>query len=90
MWYKYCITILIDLGYYCPEGQESATPGAFPCPVGHFCVEGSANFEICPSGTYQDLTTQGDCIECPAGYYCDNSIEPISNYTKYACPQGKY
>ena len=46
-------TGLCQQGYYCPEGQVSATPGPHICPAGHFCLEGSAIEAACPSGTYQ-------------------------------------
>ena len=46
-------TGLCQQGYYCPEGQVSATPGLYICPAGHFCLEGSAVEAPCPSGTYQ-------------------------------------
>ena len=38
--------------------------------------------------TFQDEEGQWECKECPAGFYCDNGIEPVVNYTMYECPQG--
>ena len=40
-------------GYYCPEGQVTATPANFTCPEGHYCPTGSGQPIPCPSGTYQ-------------------------------------
>ena len=77
-------------GYYCPDGQVTSTPGASPCPVGHYCPVGSASPTICLSGYYQGQVMQDECLDCPEGYYCDNSIEPISDYSGYTCPEGIY
>lgn len=30
-----------------------------------------------------------DCKECPEGFYCDNAIEPVVNYTMYECIEGE-
>ena len=81
--------IICFAGYYCPEGQTVRNPSAFLCPKGYYCLEGSAEPTICPSGTYQDEIMTYDCKECPAGFYCDNSIEPVVNATAYECPQGE-
>ena len=42
-----------DSGYYCPEGQDTATPAAYTCPVAHFCLSGVAEATPCASGSYQ-------------------------------------
>ena len=54
-------------GYYCPEGQITATPGDYTCPQGHFCGTGYGDPEPCPSGTYQDTDGRWDCKVCPVG-----------------------
>lgn len=51
---------------------------------------GSEEPMICEAGFYQDETRQPDCKECPAGYYCDPNIGPISNYTNYPCDPGYF
>ncbi|XP_023933458.1 uncharacterized protein LOC106181652, partial [Lingula anatina] len=79
-----------DPGYYCPGGQSVSNPNGLECPAGYYCPLGSSTFRICPSGTYQDWTQQSYCKWCPPGYYCDNSIEAVVNYTAYVCPQGHY
>ena len=60
----YCVSSH-SIGYWCPPGQTVAT--ALPCPPGHFCPQGSAAPEPCPSGTYQDREKQGACNVCEAG-----------------------
>lgn len=63
---KHFIVFLVTwAGYWCPPGQTVAT--ALPCPPGHFCSQGSAAPELCPSGTYQDREKQATCTVCEAG-----------------------
>ena len=75
-------------GYYCPQGQTVRNPSAYECPVGHYCPVGSSVATLCDSGYYQDLLGQALCKECPAGFYCDNSVGAITSYTTYVCPEG--
>ena len=42
-----------DEGYYCPAGQETATPSNYTCPLGHFCVQGVGYPAPCASAEYQ-------------------------------------
>jgi hypothetical protein len=47
--------------------------------------------EPCPTGTYNELTTQESldaCLSCPAGFLCTD--EGTSNFTKYPCPPGGF
>lgn len=62
-----------DVGWYCPEGMIVAQPPGKQCLAGHKCPRGSPDQTPCPSGYYQPLAGQGDCIECPAGSYCDQN-----------------
>ncbi|XP_071807027.1 uncharacterized protein, partial [Asterias amurensis] len=75
-------------GYYCPIGQSIMNP--FPCEAGYYCEDGSPDQVECPSGTYQDETTQSSCKVCNEGYYCNVADAPISDYTLYPCPIGYY
>ena len=61
------------------------------CSVGHYCPEGVDAEIRCASGHYQDLETQSDCMVCPAGYFCDNTmgIVVLDNSTT-VCPMGSY
>ena len=48
-----------DPGYYCPPGQSNRAPPLYQCDKGYKCSNGMKS--PCPSGTYQDDTTQSDC-----------------------------
>jgi len=56
------------------------------CPKGYKCpVEGLDSPLLCSNGTYQNNTGQAACLQCPAGYGCDNlASEPLE------CSQGQY
>ena len=58
-------------GYYCPGGQDMATPQDLLCPAGHFCTVGTTVPELCGNGTYQQQHGQDHCDICPEGYYCN-------------------
>ena len=62
-------TDICPSGVYCPAGQVDHI--GWPCPIGHFCIQGSGLPQPCPSGTYQSFTLQDHCTTCPAGYFCD-------------------
>lgn len=65
-------------------------PRTHPCPVGHYCVQGS-HPKPCPRLTYRDIEwgkNLSDCLTCPAGFWCNK--EGISNFTVNLCPVGKY
>lgn len=58
-------------GYYCPTGSSRADQ--IECPAGRYCPEGSFEPELCPNGTYRDITkgiSVSDCFNCTPGYYC--------------------
>lgn len=81
----YCPTIgmvtpvdLCDPGYFCKQGANISAPDqgddANICPEGHYCMLGTDAPEPCPRGTYNNgtgLQNVGQCIDCPAGMYCD-------------------
>ncbi|PIK41162.1 hypothetical protein BSL78_21986 [Apostichopus japonicus] len=82
---------LCDAGYYCPLGQNVSSPPSYRCPVGHFCEEGSFAPTRCENGTYQDVEGRSSCKECPQGYFCDNTVEPVVlNNDTTRCPSGHY
>ena len=63
----------------------------FSCPVGHYCPAGSVEPIRCENGTYQDQTTQWTCKTCPAGYFCDNTVDiVILDNSTTVCPMGMY
>lgn len=57
--------------------------------LGHSCPSGSHTPVRCNSGTYQDETGQGSCKTCPAGYFCDNTLNPVVLFNSSICPQGQ-
>ncbi|XP_062603182.1 uncharacterized protein LOC134264959 [Saccostrea cucullata] len=81
---------LCSQGYYCPGGQDSATPTGYNCTQGHFCPEGSSSPQRCASGSYQDELGQWTCKACPAGYFCDSVMSPVVLYNNSYCPTGYY
>ena len=69
----------------CLIGDEPDIGG--PCPVSRYCPEGTSFPLGCPSGTYNNLTGQWNCTECPAGFYCN---ENTTSYETFPCPTGYY
>ena len=62
-----------DVGWYCPEGMTVPQPPGYQCLAGHQCPLGSPVQTPCESGFYQPLPERGECLDCPAGYYCDRN-----------------
>ena len=76
-------------GFYCPSGSKIENPNI--CTPGNKCPVGSSSETPCPAGTYQPNHGQGDCIACPAGYFCpQGSTDFVGNDcpTGHYCPQG--
>ena len=74
-------------GFYCPPGQVKGD--ANPCEPGYFCPKLSDLPRPCPSGTYQDESTQSDCKDCPEGRVCNATIAPVT-FPSVICPEGYY
>ena len=77
-------------GYYCNGGAIVSNPSVVtntggPCAAGTYCKTGTSTPFNCPAGTYNSLTKQDTCLECPPGYYC---VVASTNYTE--CPKGYY
>lgn len=81
-----------DARYYCPGGQSVKTPSEYLCTAGHYCPRGSITPQSCWNGSYQNVTGQDGCNECPPGYYCNPALGPVVNPspcpTGYYCPEG--
>ncbi|XP_077985305.1 uncharacterized protein LOC144439945 [Glandiceps talaboti] len=79
-------------GFYCLRGakdpnnpSEDETGG--PCPIGHFCPNGTSFPLGCLPGTYNPSEGQAECLDCEAGYWCPANA---STYTDTPCPTGHY
>jgi hypothetical protein len=82
-------------GFFCEAGSDVENPDGstnngkgYPCPIGHYCLEGSLVPTPCPLGKF--TLTEGsdevtDCEICTEGYYCIPG-DP----TPYECPRGSY
>ncbi len=56
----------------CKDGTYTADSGAAAChvcPQGHMCPHTNKVPELCPTGTYNNLTQQTCCRTCPRGKY---------------------
>lgn len=86
---------LCDPGFYCLRGSKipnppNVTESGGPCPVGHYCPQGTSYPLGCEAGTYNDRTGQFKCLQCCAGFYCpSNSTSCLLECPKgYYCPSG--
>ena len=77
-----------DEGYYCSGGDTSPRPTGKRCNVGEKCPKGSSGPTACPAGTYQDSVAQGNCMNCPRGFFC--VLGSSSFDTGKDCPTGHY
>ena len=53
------------------------------CPIGSYCVSGSAKATICADGTKTTAVAQSGCSNCIAGKWCSGSVE-------FPCPTRRY
>ena len=64
------------LGYYCPDvSSEPTTNGTHPCSIGRY-------------GSASNAISNNDCVECDAGYYCDEPGMTIVDLKE--CGLGSY
>ncbi|KYO38996.1 hypothetical protein Y1Q_0022586 [Alligator mississippiensis] len=71
---------LCSAGYYCAGGAADAVPRRTPgfplngpCPLGHYCPEGTLFPVACPVGTLNNSTgcsSQDSCVPCYPGFFC--------------------
>jgi len=60
-----------EAGRFCDKFNATQ---ALDCPLGFYCIEGTAYPEKCPAGTYGEserLIGTSNCTKCDAGFYCD-------------------
>ena len=84
-------------GFFCEAGATQEYPsrtllddGADEifgiCPLGNRCTNGE-RIE-CDQGEYQDREGQSECVQCPAGYFCDAT--GLETFENSPCPAGSY
>jgi hypothetical protein len=74
-------------GFFC-NATSITSYTHWPCPTGHFCLNGTTQPLDCPSGTFRNTlgaAKQGDCFTCPPGRYC-----PEKSSIYLPCPAGYY
>ena len=96
----YTNAILVSDSRYADQKYE-----VLPCPVGHYCPDGSYQKIECPAGTHRDDEygkDVSDCGLCPAGSYCPTvgmntpttcglgKFCPEGSITQQNCPLGTY
>ena len=64
-----------------------------PCPLGHYCEEGTIVPVPCPTGTHKNETrgrNMTECFPCPRGFYCPTNatIHGIPCDASSSCPEG--
>ncbi|KAH3750553.1 hypothetical protein DPMN_185080 [Dreissena polymorpha] len=82
-------------GYLCLGNATTPTPNTGnnkPCPVGHYCLEGTSAATPCPHGTLRNSThgkSVDDCLPCTGGKYCNGLalVAPSGPCAqRYYCP----
>lgn len=69
-------------GTYSKVGQANCSP----CDLGNYCPTNKTGYPVpCTLGLYADVTGLSVCMDCPAGYKCENtSTSPVP------CESGTY
>lgn len=87
---------LCPKGYSCMTHATSDNGRIVACPEHRYCPDGTkaSNIPLCPPGfyaPYNNAKSLADCIECPAGFYCDGT-EDVSGVAvgPQTCDQGHY
>lgn len=92
---------LCPKGYHCDTHSTSTNGRIVACPNHRYCPEGTktSNVPLCPPGTYApflNAKSLNDCLECPAGSYCDGTEDSGSGTTPLTatgpqdCQNGHY
>ena len=89
-----------DPGYFCTGGSD--TPTQFTTPPGYYSLAGASQGEPCLPGSYNAESGQTGCLDCPAGFFCQNqsmtffencpigSFCELETHTPEDCPPGTY
>ena len=54
-------------------------------PLQLFLISYLIYIQGCPAGSYNNLTGQTNCFDCPPGYYCPGNT---TTYEAFPCPAG--
>ena len=75
-------------GAFAPNPNDNVT--GYICPVGHYCLEGAVNPDLCENGTFSNQTGLGSCFECPHRFTCPTKgiINPTTCPPGYFCKNG--
>mmetsp|Transcript_62220 Transcript_62220/g.85950 ORF Transcript_62220/g.85950 Transcript_62220/m.85950 type:complete len:213 (+) Transcript_62220:3802-4440(+) len=89
---------ICDAGYFCRAGSSRPEPTdgitGNECPEGRYCPAGTTEEVPCPAGQFNAVkhaTSDSDCIDCWAGYYCpgSSSAGPFNECPEtFYCPIG--
>ena len=91
---SFCLTC--PAGFFCPGGVIDYNSGAFDCPPGYYCLNGTrySTEYPCPSGTFSNRSNAlslNDCTLAPGGYF----VNGTGNFevtgmcdSGYYCPLG--
>ena len=82
--------------YFCPGSVSNYASGAYDCPKGFYCKNGTqvATQHPCPAGTYSNRTllrSISECIAAPGGHYSQGTGNDRPTglcATGYYCPAG--
>eukprot|EP00466_Bigelowiella_natans_P013811 jgi/Bigna1/44176/e_gw1.90.33.1 len=68
----------------CPEGYYCVNNERFLCSKGHYCPMATTKQIPCPVRTFNNMTGQPSCFDCPAGFICNRAAlkKPV------VCPRG--
>lgn len=69
-------------GSFAPSGSIECQE----CPIGSHCPSNRSEKHVpCSPGSYANETSLSQCLECPAGYFCQNPAE-----SPVLCENGTY
>ena len=56
-------------GWFCEAGSRE--PDQYAATPGHYTLAGAEAEEKCPAREYNPYYHKTECLDCPAGFYCD-------------------
>ncbi|CAG5098823.1 Oidioi.mRNA.OKI2018_I69.XSR.g16008.t1.cds [Oikopleura dioica] len=79
--------VLCNEGYYCPSSSDTLRPDHL-CPVGNVCPDGSEKPQDCSPGNKTIELGSEVCMNCDAGYYCENGSDEKECGAGIVCAPG--